>query len=1017
VQRFFPFVCLLAFAAEGRAASPDEQFEKVVRPLLVVKCVGCHGETKQKGDLRLDSLAAMLKGGESGPAVAPGKPEQSLIVTAVRHSEQLKMPPKEKLPAADVAALTEWVKAGAVWPDAKPVTPIPAKPAAGRTFTEEEKRFWAFQPVRRPKAPDVPGLKGPNPVDAFLAEVRTAKGLSPAPAADKRTLIRRLTFDLTGLPPTAAEVEAFEADASPDAWDKLVDRLLASPAYGEKWGRRWLDVARYADSNGMDENLAHGNAWRYRDYVIRSFNADKPYDRFVQEQIAGDLLPSGTPQERADRLTATGFLVIGPKMLAEDDPVKMRMDIIDEQLDTLGQAFLGLTLGCARCHDHKFDPLTQADYYALAGMFYSTKSMRSYGVVAQWHERPVGSAEVTAKLAEYDKNRAAASDAVKVAEGRLRDAMTARLDAERKRAGVYAEAGLQLARRRDPLRLVVADPSKGEVKGGVLVEAENYTRGNALKLTDGYGAGIGVIINGGQLPNVAEYDVEVPADGAYQIALRYAAQVARPTVLSVAGKAVRSDAAGEVTGSWDPDGQKWFAEAVVSLTKGKTTVRLERAGPFPHFDKLALLPLSKEQAAAVGPTAEEAAKEQQLLLPLVRAWAKAAEKWKGKLPAADDLAKLAADANGPFRRTPDVDAAVDAALVANVKKAKDELAAVERAKPAVDEAMAVEDDAKPQNIRVHLRGNHLTLGAEAPRRFPVILAGEKQPPITSGSGRLELADWVASKDNPLTARVMANRVWLGHFGAGLVRTPDNFGRLGERPTHPELLDYLASEFVASGWSVKHLHRLIVKSAAYRMGAEYDAEKFRTDPENRTYWRFNRRRLDAEELRDGMLAVADVLDRTAGGTLLPAKNRAYVNTTGGRGAVDFTSPRRSIYLPVIRSGLFDAFQANDFPDPSTPAGMRTQTTIPAQALFHLNSAVADQSSEAFAKSLLGLPGDDAARVREAFRRVYTRPPTAAETYRVLKFLAASDAAADAKKLKAWQSLCRVLLSSAEFVFVE
>jgi hypothetical protein len=1015
VQRFVPVVCLLALAAGVRAASPDEQFEKVIRPLLVEKCLGCHGEKKPKGDLRLDSLAGMLKGGESGPAVVPGKPEQSLLVTAVRHNETLKMPPKEKLPAADIAALAAWVKAGAVWPDAKPVVPAPAKPAAVRTFTDEEKAFWAFQPVQKP---EIRGQKTDvkNPIDHFIAEGLKAKGLAPAPAADKRTLIRRVTFDLTGLPPTAAEVEAFENDTSPEAWDKLIDRLLASSAYGEKWGRRWLDVARYADSNGMDENLAHGNAWRYRDYVIRSFNADKPYNQFVKEQIAGDLLPGGTPEERADRVTATGFLVIGPKMLAEDDPMKMRMDIIDEQVDTLGQAFLGLTLGCARCHDHKFDPLTQADYYAVAGMFYSTKSMQSYGVVAKWHERPVGSAESIAKLAEFDKKRAAANDVVQKAEKKLRDAVKTRLDAERKQAGVYAEVGLQLARRRDALKLVVADPSKDEVKGGVMVEAENYTRGNAQKLKDGYGAGIGVIINGGKLPNVAEYDLDVPADGTYQIALRYAAQSSRPTVLSVGGKVVRSDAAGEATGSWNPDGQKWFAETLVNVTKGKTTIRLECAGPFPHFDKIALLPLSKEQTAAVGPTAEEVAKEKKLLLPLVRAWVKVAEKWKDKLPAADELAKIAADANGPFKGSPELDAAVDAALAAEVKKAKDELAAVEKAKPAVDEAMSVEDD-KAQNLRIHLRGSHLTLGAEVPRRFPAIVTGENQPAITKGSGRLELAEWVASPTNPLTARVMANRVWLGHFGTGLVRTPDNFGRLGERPTHPELLDYLASEFVASGWSVKHLHRLIVKSAAYRISTEYNADKFRTDPENRSYWRFNRRRLDVEELRDGMLAVAGNLDRKAGGTLLPTKNRDYVNSTGGRGSIDFTTPRRSVYLPVIRSGLFDVFQANDFPDPSTPSGLRPQTTVPAQALFHLNSQVADQSSAAFAKSLLEVKGDDATRINEAYRRVYTRPPMTLETERVLKFLAASDTSTDAKKLKAWQSLCRVLLSSAEFAFVE
>ncbi len=1011
MPRILSALCLLVFIGGVRAATPDEQFEKVIRPLLVEKCIGCHGEKKPKGDLRLDSLAGMLKGGESGPAIVPGKPEQSLLVTAVRHNESLKMP-KDKLPTADIAVLTAWVKAGAVWPDAKPVVPTPAKPAAVRTFTDEEKAFWAFQPFKKVD----PAATGKNPIDHFMDEKRKSTGVTAAPAADKRTLIRRVTFDLTGLPPTVTEVEAFEADTSPEAWDKLIDRLLASSAYGEKWGRRWLDVARYADSNGMDENLAHGNAWRYRDYVIRSFKADKPYNQFVKEQIAGDLLPGGTPEERADRLTGTGFLVIGPKMLAEDDPMKMRMDIIDEQVDTLGQAFLGLTLGCARCHDHKFDPLTQADYYAVAGMFYSTKSMRSYGVVAQWHERPVGSAESVAKLAEFDKKRAAASEAVKKPEKQLRDAVKTRLEAERRRATEYAEASLQLARRRDPLKLVVADPAKDEVKGGLLIEAENYTRGNAKKLTDGYGAGIGVIINDGKLPNVAEYDIEVPADGTYQIALRYAAQTSRPTVLSVGGKVVRSDAAGEATGSWNPDGQKWFAEAVVTLTKGKTTIRLECAGPFPHFDKLALLPLSKEQTVAVGPTAEEVAKEKKLLLPLVRAWVKVAEKWKDKLPPADELAKVAADPNGPFKGSPELDAGIDAALAADVKKAKDELTAVEKAKPAIDEAMAVEDD-KSQNLRIHLRGSHLTLGADTPRRFPTIVAGEKQGAITKGSGRLELAEWVASPTNPLTARVMANRVWLGHFGTGLVRTPDNFGRLGERPTHPELLDYLATEFVASGWSVKHLHRLIVKSAAYRMSTEFNADKFHTDPENRAYWRFNRRRLDVEELRDGMLAVAGNLDRKAGGTLLPTNNRGYVNSTGGRGSIDFTAPRRSVYLPVIRSGLFDVFQANDFPDPSTTSGLRPQTTVPAQALFHLNSAVADQSAEAFAKSLLELKGDDGTRVREAYRRVYTRPPTTAETERVMKFLAASDTSTDAKKLKAWQSLCRVLLSSAEFAFVE
>jgi cytochrome c553 len=993
-------------SAEEVTPAKAEQFEKLVRPLLAAKCWRCHNGDKQKGDLRLDSLAGMLAGGESGPALVPGKPDQSLLITAIRHSESLKMPPKEKLSTAEVAALTTWVKDGAVWPNAKPVTPPEAKPTATRSFTPEETGFWAFQPIK-------PRL---GSIDLFLNEKRKAAGLIAAPEADKKTLIRRLTLDLTGLPPTSEEVESFVNDTSPLAWEKLVERLLASPAYGEKWGRRWLDVARYSDSNGMDENLAHGNAWRYRDYVIRSFNSDKPFDRFVKEQIAGDLLTEGSDAERSDALTGTGFLVIGPKMLAEDDPMKMRMDIIDEQLDTVGQAFLGLTVGCARCHDHKFDPITQADYYALAGMFYSTKSMQSYGVVARWHERPISSPENAAKLAEYEQNRTAANSLARKLEKQLREAVSSRLDVERKRANEYAESAWEIAKQGGPFKPLVANPEKDKLEGSILIEAENYSRGNALKLTDGFGEGIGVIINAGKLPNVAEYDIEIVTQGTYQIALRYAAQGSRPTVLSVSGKLIRKDAASQTTGSWNPDGQQWFAEGTVLLPKGKTTIRLECSGPIPHFDKLALLPLPADRVKSSGPSAEEVIASKKFLPSVFLAWVKVAEMWKEKLPSADELTKLANDPKGPFQVTPDVEAFVDAMLAGEVTKAKQNFATLESQKPAVDEVMSVEEE-KSQNLRVHLRGNHLTLGAEVPRRFPTILAGEKQPPIAKGSGRLELAEWVASKDNPLTARVMANRIWLGHFGTGLVRSPDNFGRLGERPTHPELLDFLAAEFVKSGWSVKSLHRLIVNSAAYKMSTRYDAEQFRADPDNRLLWRFNRRRLDAEEQRDGMLLLAGILDLKPGGTLLTTKNRSYVNSTGGRGGGDLTALRRSVYLPIIRSGLDEVLQANDFPDPSTPAGVRQQTTVPAQALFQLNSPIADQSSLAFAKSLLELKIDDAARVREAYRRAYARVPSEGEVSRSLKYLADSGAETEAKKIVAWQGFCRVLFASAEFAFVE
>ena len=789
---FLLALCVMACPATARAAPPDPAafFEKNVRPVLAERCWGCHGPEKQKGGLRLDSRAAIVTGGEQGPAIVPGKPDESLLVTALRHDGQLRMPPKNKLPEAEIAALTEWVKMGAPWPAAQVAPTAPAK-VVDRTFTAEEKAFWAFQSVRRVPLPRVKTADWcRNPIDAFVLAKLEAAGLRPAPEAEKLTLLRRLTLDLTGLPPTVEEVEGFLKDGSPDAYPKLVERLLASPAYGEKWGRRWLDVARYADSNGMDENLSHGNAWRYRDWVIKSFNADKPYDEFVREQLAGDLIPGGTDPERADRLTATGFLVVGPKMLAEDDPVKMRMDIIDEQLDTAGQAFLGLTLGCARCHDHKFDPITTADYYGLAGLFYSTKTMRSYGVVAVWHERPISPPAVLAVREAHDKTIAA----------------------------VRAE----------------------------LAASE------------------------------------------------------RPATAAVVGFAA-------------------------------TTVRA-----------------------------------------------------------------------APLRAR---------------------LVALEKARPAVDEVMAVEDD-KGRDLRVHLRGNHLTLGPEAPRRLPRILAGDTQLSLGSErSGRLEFAQWVTRPENPLTARVMANRIWAGHFGAGLVRSTDNFGRLGERPTHPELLDWLADEFVKSKWSVKHLHRLIVTSAAYRSGYRSDPAAFQADPDNKLLWRFNRRRLDAEELRDALLSTSGLLDRTMGGSLLTVPNRQYVTGTGNRNYEGYATTRRSVYLPVIRSAVYDVLQTFDFPDPSVPNGQRPTTTIPTQALMLLNSPLADRAAGAFAKSLLSGGENDGDRIRRAYRRAYGRSPTTGELEKVTAYLAKSEQAADpklspeARRLQAWRGLCRVLMASNEFVFVE
>ncbi|MBL8867748.1 MAG: DUF1549 domain-containing protein, partial [Planctomycetia bacterium] len=615
VRQTITLLTLFLLAANASPADDADFFEKKVRPLLVEKCQSCHGAEKQKGNLRVDSKAALLAGGDRGAAVVPGKPDESLLVRVLAHDGDVKMPPKNKLPNAEIAVLKEWVQRGAAWPESKAVVAAPKASktvAASREFTAEERNFWAFQPVRPQPVP----ATASHPVDAFLLAKLQERNLSFAPPADKRTLIRRITFDLTGLPPTSAEVDAFVKDDSKDAYGKLVDRLLASSAYGEKWGRRWLDVARYADSNGMDENLAYVNAWRYRDWVIKAFNSDKPYDEFVRDQIAGDLVPGGTEAERAERMTATGFLVIGPKMLAEDDPMKMRMDIIDEQLDTVGQAYLGLTLGCARCHDHKFDPITAADYYGLAGMFYSTKTMVNYNVVATWNERPIGTPESIAKLAEYKKSLDKLKAEIAKVEKAAKADAEKRLIEEKKRAKEYAIAAIELYNRRGPLKLVEAEPAKRD--GAIVAESEAFARGNVLKLTDGYGAGIGVIINAGPIPNFTEHDIDIKKAGTFQVAVRYAAADPRPIRILVNGKVVAGNACGERTGSWNPDTQKWHPEATVPLAAGRIVVRFERDGAIPHLDKFALVPLTADEIAKTPLSPESVAADRKLSPALLR---------------------------------------------------------------------------------------------------------------------------------------------------------------------------------------------------------------------------------------------------------------------------------------------------------------------------------------------------------------------------------------------------------------
>ena len=1037
-------------------------FESKIRPLLIEKCYSCHSGKDFQGGIKLDARADLLKGNASGPAVAPGEPEKSSLIRAVHYTGKVQMPPGGKLKPLEIAALTEWVKMGAPWPS----TQGNKEPGTGNSkptnstdrVTPEQKQFWAFQPVRKPSLPVVKNMAwAKNGIDRLILAKLEAKGLAPAPPASRRDLIRRAYFDLVGLPPKPEEVEAFVADKSPNAFAKVVDRLLASPHYGERWGRHWLDLARYADSNGLDENKAFAYAFRYRDWVVNALNKDKPYNDFLTEQLAGDLLPTTDPNLRNERLTATGFLTLGPKVLAEQDKPKLVMDIIDEQIEVTSKAFMGLTVACARCHNHKFDPIPTKDYYALAGIFKSTRTMKNLGFVSDWMERPLTTPELEKQVAAHEAamkalstNRMAAIEAANAEFVRSLHRDT----------GKYLLAGWELAQSPAQEMESLADtPARPGDPARLLIEAEKFDRGNALRNFDDYGKGIGVIHTGNP-PTWAEWDITVPTSGNYQVELRYAAQEARPVRLLIDGKIVKDNAAGQITGSWFPEGQKWEPQGVYEMQAGKHTLRIESDGTIPHIDKLFLMPrpnIPTLPGRKPGRTADAIAKERglnveviknvaRLLRPLKNsdtlrgmfagddgnavAFASKAEALSKQLAAspsdADSAAvlKMVNDPKGVFALPDKPERFYTDAAKAAIKAADDAIATAKKNAPQIPIVMAVEDD-KPENVRVHVRGSTLDLGDEVPRHFLTVAANGDQARIeTSHSGRLELAQWLTRPEHPLTSRVEVNRIWQGHFGEGIVRTADNFGKMGERPSNPELLDWLASAFVEQGWSVKKMHRMIMLSNTYQMSSQDNAKAQLVDPDNRLLWRINRRRLEAEPFRDSLLAVSGRLDPTLGGSLLSTPDNDYVtNDQSGNGA-NYNAPRRSLYLPLIRNALFDMFQAFDVGDPSMVNARRATTTVASQALYVMNSPFVLEQAKAFADALLSLPNaDDAKRIQTAYRKAYGRLPTAPESARAVAFLkrydvslASTNPDAAKRRVKTWQGLCQILFASNEFIYL-
>ena len=744
-------------------------FETQIRPLLSEHCYECHaGESRiLRGGLRLDHREGVLQGGDSGPAIVAGNPEASLLMQAVRY-QSMEMPPAGRLPERQIELLAEWVRRGA--PD--PRIEVPAARLQPVDW-EAGRNHWAFQPVPHVVPPEEPDAGwATNPIDRFIRSRLRQEGLEPSPVADRRTLIRRATFDLTGLPPTPEETAAFVNDPAADAFERVVERLLESPAYGERWGRHWLDLVRYATTNGADENHGLPEAWRYRDWVIRSLNADLPLDQFLVQQLAGDLLPVPEDERAAgDLLTATGLLVLGPKMLAEQDKEKMLIDIVDEQVDTISRTMLGLTLSCARCHDHKFDPLSARDYYALAGIFYSTRTMQNRDFVSKWLERPLPSRELTERRQEHQQRM----DSVKAAAERL-------------------------------------------------------------------------------------------------------------------------TAAGQ-----------------------------------------------KDEAASRQAELEKLQKEQ----------------------------------------------------------------------PQFEMVMAVEEGAHC-NLPVHLRGNHLKPGPELiPRGMPSILTeiAPTEPISAEASGRLQLAHWLVSPEQPLTARVMVNRLWMWHFGRPLMRSPSNWGLKADLPSHPELLDWLAGELRHRGWSLKSMHRLILSSRSWQMASVPRVDYQELDPENRLLWRQNRRRLEAEAVRDSVLFTGGGLDRTLGGP--PAGVEA---------------PRRAVYLPIDRAALYEMFSTFDYVETAGHIEQRPTTIVPNQALFLLNSGLVHEQSRRLAEGQGGAetPFPSAAAdelVSRLFEVLYGRPATAEERAKVTAFLQQIDqslsGAADPRerRLQCWATLCRTLMAGNQFLFVD
>ena len=977
--------CVVAtgmLASAQQAAEKIDFFERRIRPVLSANCYTCHTDSKL-GGLQVNSRVALLTGGNSGPAITVGKPDESLLIRAVMHVDpNLQMPlGGEKLKDSEIADLKYWIQTGAVWPDsdAKPVVTPVASPKF--SIKPEQRKFWSFQPIQKPAVPAVKDASwAKTTIDRFILAKLEENNLKPVKQADKRSLIRRAYYDLVGLPPTPEQVDAFVSDNSPEAFAKIVDRLLAAPQYGERWGRHWLDVAHYADGSDRPDRrpvfLGYGQArdgyaetWRYRDWVAQALNQDMPYDQFVKAQLAADLMPE---RDRTKLLPALGFLGIGPWFTGDDVVfVEARANERDDKIDVVSKGFLGLSVTCARCHNHKYDPISQKDYTAMGGIFASS---------GYWEDNLAPEKEVQAYQDQRKKVKAAEASLEQYADqSALRVAETL--------AGEIPHYMMSVR------KVALANPKAQKADLEKVAETEKLDS-ETLQRWFKY-----LTATEKLHPYLKGWDAMMAKGGGTDAEAQKFAEDFRDMVLKVIPERKAVIAANEeMTRNYKPDAN----EASVLLP-----------GDLMQFE---LFQFKQQMVQKVMDT-----NHYYVWLDVVRG----------------ENDQSFAKKDGIFQyKNKDLLRFLTAEEKSKLDAMQAEVSALTKAMPPeYPYLMALKDEAKPVNLKLNIRGNPHALGEEVHRGFPAILGKTDGDPLpfNQGSGRIELADAIVQ--SPLAARVMVNRIWQHHFGRGIVNTPSDFGMMGDRPSHPELLDYLASQFIASGWSMKAMHREIMLSAAYQEAYQASEANSAIDPENRLVWRANFRRLEVESIRDSMLYVTGNLDERLGG---PPQNLKSPNFK-----------KRTFYARASRTpdGLLTLF---DYPDPNITSDQRSVTNVPLQGLFFMNSDLVNNQANTLAARLLQENGSDEDRIQHAYRIVFERPATSAEVQRGLQFLSKADvlfkqapatpaavqaprarpktdddeddapapraAAAPATKITPWEQFTQALLSSGEFYYI-